>query len=91
MPFIHTKDNPTLCLIAHSMAAGEVIRYLASHGEERMEHIAPGLLGVCANAGRIRQSVWHRSGHDTVSGQRHIPRGCGLDAGHGLCITIGPS
>jgi pimeloyl-ACP methyl ester carboxylesterase len=33
-------DLNDVCLVAHSMAGGEVIRYLASHGEERVERVA---------------------------------------------------
>jgi non-heme chloroperoxidase len=32
-------DLEDVCLVAHSVAGGEVIRYLANHGDERVERI----------------------------------------------------
>ncbi len=36
---LDSLDLTDVCLVAHSMAGGEVIRHLASHGEERVERI----------------------------------------------------
>lgn len=70
---LSSLDLEDVCLVAHSAAGGEVIRYLTNHGDERVERLASTSAsdsGLDATAQNRRSSQSGILGSDLKAGVR---------------------